>query len=353
MISFFPVLAFALCALALWLGRKGALALGYADRPGGRKTHDAPVPPIGGLAIIPVFILVSVLAGYKDFLSVEMMAGLLLILAMGAVDDVRPIKPFVKLTLMVWTACYVVIFGETQVGQLGNIFGFGMVEVGFLSKGFSIMCLVLLMNSINMMDGVDGLAGGFCALFTAWLMAVCAFSGQWMAFGALSVLLGCLLSFLAFNARTPWRKSASVFLGDAGALALGLLLGWFAIHLGQGDGAVARPMVIVWVIAVPVIDAFGLFIARSIAGQHPFYPDRRHLHHRFLDCGVPPGLTTVMMLGLTAICAAIASLAQVFAVPDYILFYGWMALFAAHTAAIMHPRGYDALVARIMVKSRD
>ncbi len=352
MISLFPVLAFALCALALWLGRRGALALGYADCPGGRKTHDAPVPPIGGLAVIPVFIGVSVLAGYTAYLTMPLLIGLLIILGMGAVDDARPIRPFVKLALMVWTACYVVIFGETQVGQLGDIFGFGMVEVGFLSKGFSIMCLVLLMNSINMMDGVDGLAGGFCALFTVWLMAACAVSGQWMAFGVLSVLMGCLLAFLVFNARAPWRKSASVFLGDAGALALGLLLGWFAIHLGQGNGAVARPMVIVWVIAVPVMDAFGLFIARSIAGQHPFYPDRRHLHHRFLDCGVSPGLTTVMMLGLTAMCAGVASLAQALAVPDYILFYGWMVLFAAHTAAIMHPRGYDALVARIVAKSR-
>lgn len=348
MISFFPFLAFALCALALWLGRKGALTLGYADCPGGRKTHHAPVPPIGGLAIITVFLGVSILAGYAAYLTTPFISGLLVILAMGAVDDARPIKPFVKLTLMVWTACYVVIFGETQVGLLGNIFGFGPVELGFLSKGFSIMCLVLLMNSINMMDGVDGLAGGFCALFVVWLLA--AIGADHEAFGPLLILTGCLAAFLIFNARAPWRKSASVFMGDAGALSLGLLLGWFAIHLGQGDHAPLHPMAVVWVIGLPVMDAFGLFIARSMKGQHPFYPDRRHLHHRFLDIGYTPGQTTALMLGIASLFAGIGYAAQKMPIPDYVLFYGWMALFAAHTAAIMHPRGYDALALRIAAK---
>ncbi len=350
MAPLFPSLAFALCVLALWGGRKLALALGYADRPGGRKKHDAPVPPIGGLVILPGFMLVSILAGYKDFLSWPLMSGIVILLVMGAFDDARPIRPFIKLAIMVWTACFVVIFGETQIGNLGNIFGFGVVEVGFLSKGFTIMSLVLLMNAINMMDGIDGLAGGFCTLMTLWMMVACAGAGQWEAFGALAILLACLVAFLVFNMRSPLRKSASVFLGDAGALSLGLLLGWFAIHLGQGARAPLEPITIVWIIAVPVIDAFGLFIARSLRGLHPFHADRRHLHHRFIDAGLCPAHTALAILGLISVFAFIGFAAQDKGLPAYILFYVWGAILIAHTAAIISPRGYDSLTRAIAAR---
>lgn len=350
MSAFFPILAFALCVLALWGGRKLALRLGYADVPGGRKKHDVPVPPIGGLVVLPGFMLVAIAAGYGDFLTWSLIFGLTGLLLMGAIDDARPLRPLIKFAFMVWTACFVVIFGETQIGQLGNLFGFGMVELGFLSKGFTIMSLVLLMNSINMMDGVDGLAGGFCALMTFWLMLACAGAGQWVAFGALAILLGCLLAFLLFNMRAPWRKSASVFMGDAGALCLGLLLGWFAIHLSIGRDAPLAPITIVWIIAVPVMDAFGLFIARSVRGLNPFLADRRHLHHHFIDSGCSPGMTVYLILSLVAAFALVGFMAQAQGVPAYVMFYVWMVIFLLHTLAILKPGGYDALVAKMKTR---
>lgn len=267
-----------------------------------------------------------------------------MLLVMGAIDDARGIKPFVKLAVMVWTACFVVIFGEAQIAQVGNLFGLGLVELGVFSKGFTIMCLVLLMNSINMLDGIDGLAGGFCALMTFWLMAACAGAGQWESFTALSILLAALAGFLCFNLRTPLRKRASVFMGDSGSLSLGLILGWFAIRLTQDEGAPIEPMAIVWAIAVPVMDAFALFIARSARGLHPFMADRRHLHHRFLDAGITPAYTTVYILGLIALTALIGFMGQAYRVPPVVLFCAWLLLFAVHTAGIMHPKGYTLLI---------
>jgi UDP-GlcNAc:undecaprenyl-phosphate GlcNAc-1-phosphate transferase len=336
----FPLLAFAATALALLAGRKAALKCGYADRPGGRKLHDRPIPPIGGLAIIPVFLCVSTLAGFSNFLTWPLAVGLLTLLLMGAIDDTRPIHPWVKFIIMVWTACFVVIFGEAQIGQLGNLFGFGMVELGFLSKGFTIMCLVLLMNAINMMDGVDGLSGGFCALVVFWMMMACAGAGQWTPFWTLSILFGCLAAFLIFNMRSPLRRGASVFMGDAGALCLGLLLGWFCIRLTQGSEAPLEPVTTIWIIAVPVMDAFALFLTRSLHGLHPFHADRRHLHHTFLNAGFTPGMTTMVILALIAVFALIGFMAQAKDVPEAVMFYLWMLLFGLHTAIIMRPEGY-------------
>lgn len=344
---FISFLSFAAACIALWAGRRAALACNFADRPGGRKKHEDAVPPIGGLVILPVFLIVANLAGMQETVPWALSAGLAALLIMGAVDDAVGVKSQVKFALILLTACFVVIFGEMEIKTLGNLFGFGDVGLGAGAKVFTILSLALLMNAVNMMDGVDGLAGGFCALVAFWLMIVCAGAGDWDSFAALALLLSVLLAFLAFNMRAPWRPRASIFLGDAGALSLGLLLGWFCISLSQGEGAPLAPATVIWIIAVPVMDAFALFIARSLRGLHPFNADRRHLHHRFLDAGVAPGKTTLIILALIAVFALIGFVAQKEGVPPFILFYGWLFLFTAHTIGISHPRGYT-LFTRIL-----
>ena len=293
--------------------------------------------------ILPVFIAMSWLAGVDAIVPWPLAAGVGALLVMGAIDDAFTVPPAVKFTIMVWTACFVVIFGEAQIADVGNLFGFGTAKLEFMSKPFTVMCLVLLMNSINMLDGVDGLAGGFCALVVLAMLAVC--TGATAYFLTLSILLATLLGFLVFNMRAPWRKSASIFLGDAGSLCLGLVLGWFCIRLTQGGSAPFEPVTVIWIIALPVMDAFALFIARSVRGLHPFHADRTHLHHRLQDAGLSPGQTTAVMLGTIVIMSLTGYAAQVFNIPPVILFGLWMVLFTIHTAGLMHKRA-DALFFR-------
>lgn len=339
----YPILAFVVTALLLWGGRRIALRVGYADKPGGRKRHEQPVPPIGGLAVLPVFMGFSYFGGFSDILPWPLFAGLAFLLVMGAVDDARPINSALKFALMVWVACFVVIFGHGQITHVGNLFGFGMVELGIFTLPFSVMCLVLFMNALNMIDGVDGLAGGFCALMTFWMMVVCYAAGQWAPFWSLLILLCCLLAFLAFNLRSPFLRSAKIFLGDSGALCMGMLLGWFSIKLTQGAPAPLSPATVIWIIAIPVMDAFALFLARSIRGLHPFNADRRHLHHRLMDAGISPARTTAMILGGIAFFALVGFVAQAKDIPPAILFYLWMVIFIGHTAVLMSARAYSAV----------
>lgn len=348
----FIAAAFLLTSLVLWCGRRLALNMGFADAPGGRKKHEDLVPPIGGLGIIPVFLLCAWGAGLSDVVPWPLASGLAMLLIVGAIDDAFPIKSYIKFAVMILVAAFVVIFGNMQIATLGNLFGFGDVTLEFMSKGFTILSLALLMNSINMMDGVDGLAGGFCSLVTFWLMIACAGIGNWPAFAALAILLACLLGFLGFNMRAPWRKKASIFMGDSGALCLGLLLGWFCISLSQGAEIALKPVTVIWIIAIPVMDAFALFLARSLRGLHPFNADRRHLHHRFLDAGISPSVTTTLILSLISLFAFIGFAAQFYGVPAYVLFYGWMVVFILHTAGIIHPRGYTMLTRNLRGKGR-
>ncbi len=335
----YPIAAFLITAAVLYAGRLLALRVGFADKPGGRKKHASPVPPIGGLVILPVFIAVSWHAGLDAIIPWPLAAGLGALLLMGAIDDARSIKPSIKFAIMLWTACFVVIFGEMQIANVGNLFGFGTVELGWLSKGFTIMCLVLLMNALNMMDGVDGLAGGFCALVAFWFLIVCLGADRSPDMQALSILLATLLGFLAFNMRAPWRKSASVFMGDSGSLCLGLLIGWFCIRLSQTPGAPLEPVTLIWIIALPVMDAFALFITRSLRGKHPFNADRRHFHHRLIDAGFSQGQTTTAMLCIVAVMALVGFVAEAYDIPPVVLFLLWMVLFILHTLGLMHPQG--------------
>lgn len=347
------IATFAVSLAVLWGGRKIALAYGFADKPGGRKKHDNPVPPIGGLIIVPAFGIFTWAAGLQEIVPLPLLAGLFILLLMGAIDDAFSIKALVKFFIMVWTCCFVVVFGQARIVEVGNLFGFGIVELGIMTEAFSVMSIVLLMNAINMIDGADGLAGGFCALVVTAMLIVCAMAGQMVPFWALAILLAALLAFLAFNMRYPGHKRASVFLGDSGSLCMGLLLGWFCIKLTQGASAPLEPATVIWIIALPVMDAFALFLARSLRGLHPFNADRRHLHHRFLDAGISPGRTTFIMLILISLFAFVGFAAQAMDVPPVVLFWLWMAVFTLHTIGIMHPRGYTLFSRFLRVRSRE
>lgn len=349
---FYPFLAFAASVFLLWGGRILALKCGFADKPGGRKRHEHPIPPIGGLVIIPVFALFSQLAGLESSVQWPLLAGVGVLLLMGAIDDAFPIKPFVKFGIMLLSCCFVVIAGKAHIYHLGNLFGFGDVSTGPIADIFTILAIALLMNAINMIDGVDGLAGGFCALVVLWMLAGCFNAGYMAHAQALSILMACLIAFMCFNLRGPWRKRASVFMGDSGALCMGLIIGWYCVRLSQEPTQLFAPATTIWIIALPVMDAFGLFIARSLRGLHPFNADRRHLHHRFIDVGISPSNTTLIMLSLFALTALIGLSAQYGDIPAAALFWSWLAIFMLHTFLIAHPRGYTFMVRYLRMKLR-
>lgn len=322
---------FVISVLLLFAGRRLALKIGFIDKPGGRKKHLDEVPPIGGLVIIPVFCGLSIYGGLNNYVSWPLLIALLSLLVMGVVDDRFQIRSWVKFFLQIAIAAFVVILGGAELQSLGNIFGLGELKLWYGAPIFSIVCFVLFMNALNMMDGMDGLAGGFAAVVLFWLMLAAALSGIWSAFWGMALMLACLLAFLAFNMRYPFHPKASVFLGDAGSLALGLLLGWFCIHLTQGYNAALPPMAVAWIIALPVIDTFALFFTRLKMGKHPFDADRNHLHHRLLQARVRPALATPLILIMAYAFGLIGYGGYKAGLPDYVLTILWVAMLAVYT----------------------
>lgn len=328
-------------ALILFLiGIKYADRIGLVDKPGGRKQHEGMIPLIGGLIIFPVFAVLSFSANIPSLMFLSpLLGGVFLLLIIGALDDKFHIHPWARFVIQIWVASYVVIFCNGEIENLGNLFGFGDAHLGWFAQAFSITCLVLLMNAINMMDGLDGLAGGFIAVALGWLMLAAYDSGFTVPLWAMIFLLMPILAFLVFNARHPFRKKAAIFLGDAGSLSLALLLGWFALQMAQTpqsetivlDFQVMPAVVIIWIMTVPIMDTFAVFFTRMKQGRSPFDADRLHLHYKVMDYGVPPERATPFILLIALVSGGIGYLGIKVGIPEYVLLYSWSAILGGYT----------------------
>lgn len=325
------ILSLIIMPIAIKAGHK----FGLVDKPGGRKKHKGAVPLVGGLTIIPIFALLIFLSGLYTVMPVlPLLGGIVLLLIIGAIDDKFNIHPWARFIIQIWLACYVVIFAQAEIENLGDLFGFGDVHLGWCAKIFSVTCLVLLMNALNMMDGIDGLASGFCCVALGWLMVAAWYAGFFAPFWAMVFLLVPLLGFLAFNIRHPWREKASVFLGDAGSLSLALLMGWFAIAMAQDT--IQQPaipaVVIIWIMTVPIMDTFAIFFTRMRQGRSPFEADRLHLHHKLIDRGITPKHATPLILLLSVVTGGIGYLGIQVGIPEYVLLYTWSGILGLYTA---------------------
>lgn len=333
-LSLLCLLGIVLSFILFFAGKKIAPKLGMVDEPGGRKKHEGAVPVIGGIIIIPTYFSLIYFSPIPSGVGLlPLLFGTFILLVIGAWDDRKHIKPWFRFVLQIWIACYVVVFCGAELTQLGNLFGFGIVSLGFMAKVFSVTCLVLLMNAINMMDGLDGLAGGFVVVAMGIFYLVAFDGGAVWMMQAILLLLVPLFVFLIFNARYPFHKKASIFLGDAGALSLALIMGWFAIHtvipseFNQTPRAdLFSPVLIIWIMSVPIIETFSIFFTRMKQGRSPFEADRLHLHCILQDKGWQPQIITPFILFIAFITGLIGYLGLKFGLPDYVLLYSWSAI---------------------------
>lgn len=349
-----PMIAvlFAIAALLVGFAVPYACALAhridFLDRPGGRKKHDDDIPPVGGLVIFPVFMLLTFFSGHADSTVYAFSAAIMLLLAVGALDDRFALLARYKFVTQFIAAFIVVLVGDVRVWGFGDIFGFGPLWTGWMAVPFTVIAIVLLINAINLMDGLDGLAGGIGFIVCFWLL-VCALAGHDAEHAfLLAIMMGALAGFLFHNMRHPWRAQARIFLGDAGSLALGLTLAWFSIDMaGHPDTAVVMPMTVAWLLALPIMDTCSQFARRVSQGRHPFDPDHNHFHHHFVTAGVPVKYATLSILLVVFAYGVVAVSAEFAGWPQAWLTYPWIILLFAHMFMSMRPRRFRKIIQRI------
>ncbi|NNL49998.1 MAG: undecaprenyl/decaprenyl-phosphate alpha-N-acetylglucosaminyl 1-phosphate transferase [Woeseiaceae bacterium] len=294
--------------------------LGLLDHPDARKDHAGAIPLIGGIAILIAFVICLLFVGITPKLAVLVISGGLLALV-GAIDDARDLKPTIRLALHILAALIMSVFGGVVVQTVGELFIPGVeLNLGFFAIPFTVFAVVALVNATNMSDGLDGLCGLQLLIPFAGLAVLSGFAENQEHLLPLMAVCGCLLGFLFFNLRTPWRDRANVFLGDAGSNFLGILLAWFLIDMSQGENPVLQPVAVLWFALLLIYDTVEVVARRLLRGQSPFAADREHLHHVFLMARFSVSETVLTMGGIALVGVLVGMSTTLVRIPDSVLF---------------------------------
>jgi UDP-GlcNAc:undecaprenyl-phosphate GlcNAc-1-phosphate transferase len=235
-----------------------------------------------------------------------------------------------------------------QVRELGNLFGFGPLQLYDWALPFSVVCAIGVINAINMVDGLDGTAGGISLVATLSLAYAALVQGLGNQATLLLVLAAGIAGFLLWNLRLPpLRDQARVFMGDSGSMMLGLALCWFSIDVTQGERRTLAPIVCMWILAVPLMDMGRVMFVRYRRKVSVFNADREHLHHLLLARGASPHVAALVMIAISAACGGGALAAWQLGVPDAVLTYAFIGvllvlLFSAYLKERDDRQGADA-----------
>jgi UDP-GlcNAc:undecaprenyl-phosphate GlcNAc-1-phosphate transferase len=302
-------------ALLIFLLKPVAMRLALVDHPvGARKTHADPTPLVGGAAITlaGLFAGAVLLPITPDLVALG--AASVLLLVVGEFDDRYDINWRVRIIAQA-AAALVLYMGGVRVEWIGNALGLAGHTLGVLSLPFTVLATVGITNAINWADGVDGLAGSLSLAALAMLVAASVYAGNAPLATALLLMAGCVMGFLAFNLRTPWRPRATVFLG-CGAEILGLWIAWASFRLTQTPGHPVTPVLAPFLIAPPVIDCLVLIVRRLRARRSPFSADRDHMHHRLTDLGLTSTAIVALLVTITLAVGFTAAVARRAHVPE-------------------------------------
>jgi UDP-GlcNAc:undecaprenyl-phosphate GlcNAc-1-phosphate transferase len=303
------LLAFGIPLLVTPLVKKLAVAAGAIDQPGQRKVHQHPVPCWGGLGIFLGFAAALVAAAPLVAVSplsrdkvIGLLAGGLVVLVVGMIDDWKSIPPLAKLAGQIAAAAVAVSFG---IGMpfVTNPFGGYIKLESPLNVILTIVWIVAITNALNLVDGLDGLAAGIAAI-SAGIVSFVSFSQGVLPVGVCALFLGAsALGFLPHN----WHP-AKIFMKDAGAMFLGFTLASLAAVGLTKSAAVFSLILPILILGIPISDMLLAIIRRLKRGQSILTADRGHIHHRLLDLGLTHRQTVLSIYGVNLLLGGSAVL---------------------------------------------
>lgn len=279
-----------------------AKAKGFVVRPNKRTCHEGEVPNIGGLNIYFSFMLSYMLFEFNQMGNNQFfLIGLLAIMAVGFIDDVLVLTPTAKLLGETLAGIAMIGFADIRITHLHGLFGIG--EIGIIpSYILSLFILIAIINSINLIDGVDGLASGLGMIYCLFFAVYFALIGE-QTWSVLAIcLIGSLVVFFVYNV---FGRREKIFMGDSGSLLLGYMLTAFVFRFCELNAyhmvpevyhMDAAPAVAICVLTVPLFDTIRVSLTRIKQHRSPFQPDRNHIHHLLLRTGLSHIQTTCVLL---------------------------------------------------------
>lgn len=297
-----------------WVTRLG-IRLKIVDQPEMRKIHHRPVPRIGGLAIYLAFygtllpmlfpsiaeraLLLERLANEPRLIAVAV--GSAVAFGLGLYDDNRGLGPWTKFGIQA-VAALIAYWGgiQIQVIQLPKI---GLIDFGWIGLPITVFWILLVINAVNLIDGLDGLAAGVSFFVCTILVVLCVIGRNYLVAAVLAALAGAILGFLRYN-----FNPATIFMGDGGSYFLGYMLATMSVIGSIKSHATVALLIPVIALGVPLIDTMWTTVRRFVVGKGIFQPDRHHLHHRLLAMGFNQRHAVLLLYGVSILMGAVALL---------------------------------------------
>jgi UDP-GlcNAc:undecaprenyl-phosphate GlcNAc-1-phosphate transferase len=311
------VAAFALTGLLTWPVRALAIRLGAMDAPNmARKTQAQPVPYLGGVAIalgISIITLGAVFVGAENFvgenntqlrdLELTILLPALVLGAMGLFDDLRSLSPWPRLITQTFVGT-IVAFVIVENGTIGTPFGSGDSgnSGSWINTLVTIVWIVGVCNSINFFDNLDGAASGAVAIAALGVFVIAFDRGQELVSALSIVTVGATIGFLMWN-----KSPAKIYMGDAGALFLGVIISVATIRLNPGITPIWQSLAIpLMLLAVPLLDTCVAVFSRLARGLSPLTGGKDHLSHRLVRAGLTRPMAAISLWSAAGVCALFA-----------------------------------------------
>jgi len=307
------ITAFVISFLTVPVLIKYSLKRNLVDLPGLRKIHTKVTPSMGGIAIFLGFsVSAFVWIDFEYWHEIRLIAvALFVIFFVGLRDDLVPLSPSIKLLGQLLVAFMIVLTTDLRIHTMEGMLGIHELPTT-VSYLVTVFIIIIITNSFNLIDGIDGLASSIASIslfaFSVWFYLA---GHQVLALLGIS-LLGGLIAFLIFN----WDP-AKVFMGDTGALLIGMMLAVQALFFIQINQSLPKDNPYHFVggaasaicfLLVPLMDTLRIIVIRIASGRSPFTPDKNHIHHNLIRLGLSHGRTTILLGGiqLVGIVAAIS-----------------------------------------------
>ena len=253
-----------------------AIYIGALDIPDKRKVHKVPIPRLGGLGIYAGFLLGYILFGKESIQMNSILIGSFIIIVTGMIDDIKPIPAKYKFLGQLVAALIIPLYGGIVLRDV-SFFGI-YINFGILSVPLTVFFISAVINCMNLIDGLDGLAGGIASIYflTIGIIAIVFKNSTGLDAILTFVMLGSTLGFLYHN-----FNPASIFMGDSGSMFLGYMISVISL-LGYKNITFTSFIVPIFLMAIPIMDTLFAILRRFINHQPISMPDKNHLHHQFL-----------------------------------------------------------------------
>ncbi|MBP7151226.1 MAG: undecaprenyl/decaprenyl-phosphate alpha-N-acetylglucosaminyl 1-phosphate transferase [Paludibacteraceae bacterium] len=288
----------------------------FVVKPNKRTTHKGLIPYTGGFDIFISFIFTILIFCFPLMEELQYIPiGVFIILMTGFIDDLLNIKPTSKILGEFVAGIFLIVFSDIRITNFFGVFGIHELPLS-ISYIFSFLVFLLMVNSINLIDGVDGLASGLEIFYNLFFGIYFHLTGNVSLAIIAYTLTGSLAVFFIYNV---FSKKNKVFMGDTGSLFLGFMLTFYLFEFCEMNAShsvpqsmymAAAPAVAICVLIVPLYDTLRVMVTRIKKGVSPFKADRNHIHHLLLKIGFSHRKVTFVLLAITGFFTAFGLLAR-------------------------------------------